>query len=476
MQEHRKFHFSRQGIATLVALSLLLMSAACAKQRPTGLDPVADPSAAGSGGGRSLASPATTDEMQGLYRSMGLIAGTPALPFVATMSFLHGWSADTTLVLLSLSMPSAALSFEREGEHYLARYRARVELWRGQQTVQTIEAAESVLVPTFRETSRVDESIIWQRYLSLAPGRYSLTLAVEDEGHNRGSSQDVTLDVPRLDPASLATPVLVYEAIPRETADSLPRILARPRSTLIFGQDTIVPLYIDAVGTSGPSRIDVRVLSQDSLVEWAEPFDLPVRNSTRSTVVTLPVARMGIGLNAVQVSIPGSADTARTRVLVSLGEDLPIATFDEMVSYLRYFTTADRLKELRDAPPARRAEAWATFLAETDPVPGTPEHEGLRDYFGRIRTANVRFRDDAQVGWQSDRGIAFVALGDPDNIVDTGLINPGARVRQQIWEYRELRVQLIFVDQTGFGRWRLTSQGRADLDNAFRRKLAERIQ
>jgi hypothetical protein len=67
-----------------------------------------------------------------------------------------------------------------------------------------------------------------------------------------------------------------------------------------------------------------------------------------------------------------------------------------------------------------------------------------------------------------------VAVGDPDNIVDTGMTNPNARVRQQIWEYRELRVQIVFVDQTGFGRWRLSTQGRVELDNAIRRRMALR--
>ena len=64
------------------------------------------------------------------------------------------------------------------------------------------------------------------------------------------------------------------------------------------------------------------------------------------------------------------------------------------------------------------------------------------------------------------------ALGDPDNIHDSGLQDPNARVRQQVWEYRALRLQLVFIDQTGFGRWRLSSSGRAELENAIRRKLA----
>ena len=192
----------------------------------------------------------------------------------------------------------------------------------------------------------------------------------------------------------------------------------------------------------------------------------------RSSTLAIPVARMGVGITTLQITSPGRADTVRSRMLVSLGDDLPIASFDEMVSYLRYFTTPDRLKTLREASPANRAAVWAEFLKSTDPVPATAEHEGLRDYFQRIRTANQRFRDDAAEGWLSDRGAAYVGLGDPDNIYDSGMNDPNARVRQQVWEYRELRLQLVFLDQSGFGRWRLNPQGMADLQNAIRRKLA----
>ena len=157
---------------------------------------------------------------------------------------------------------------------------------------------------------------------------------------------------------------------------------------------------------------------------------------------------------------------------MSLGDDLPIAGFDEMLNYLRYFAPANRIKPMRDATPVQRAEAWAKFLKDTDPVPGTPEHEGLRDYFARIRAANQRFREDGPIGWQTDRGTAFVGLGDPDNVYDSALQDPSARVRQQVWEYRAIRLTLVFLDQTGFGRWRLGASARAELENAIRRKLS----
>lgn len=467
----RLLSFSLHSAAAAAAAMVL---AACAGARPP-VGPNTSVAPPGPGGAAAAAiAPGSPADMQRLYRRMGLIAGSGAIPFVSSVSFLRSPTPDSTLTLVALSLPSRVLGFTRQGERYAASYAARLEFRQGTTVVKRIEATEQVLVPTFRETARTDESIIWQQFVKLAPGRYSVVLNLKDEASIRTATEEVQLEVPRLSPDMLGSPLAVYEAIPRTTPDSLPRILARPRSTVVFGQDSVLPLYLDAVGPTAPTRVHVRIVGDGDVRLFDTDVELPARGAGHSTTYGVPVARMGIGINTLLVSVPGRADTARARVLVSLGDDLPIASFDEMFAYLRYFTTPDRLRALRDATAAQRPEAWATFLKATDPIPGTAEHEGLRDYFGRIRVANVRFRDDGPVGWQSDRGTAFVALGDPDNIVDSGMIDPNARVRQQIWEYRELRVQIGFVDQTGFGRFRLSPQGRAELDNAIRRRMASR--
>lgn len=452
-------------------LAAALLSSGCAGARPTGASSAAAPPGNAPPGAPGAALTGAPTEMSRLYRAMGLVAGTGAIPFTASVSFLRAPSADSTLTLLALSLPSRAIGFAREGDRYAGGYVARVQLRQGATVVRTIEATEQVRVPTFRETSRTDESIIWQQFLRLAPGRYTMTVSVKDESSIRTSTEEVSLDVPRLAPEGLTSVVPVYEAIPRQTVDSLPRILARPRSTVVYGIDSLLALYVDAVGATPPRAVRVRVIGDADVVGLDTLVELPQRGAGRSTTIGLVVNRLPVGINTIQITNPDRADTARTRVLVTLGEDVPIGTFDELLTYLRLFTTPERLKGLRDADLAGRAVAWTTFLKETDPYPGTPEHEGLRDYFARIRTANIRFRDDAGTGWQSDRGTAFVALGDPDNIIDTGLLNPNERVRQQIWEYRELRVQLVFIDQTGFGRFRLAPQSRNDLDVAIRRKL-----
>ena len=75
----------------------------------------------------------------------------------------------------------------------------------------------------------------------------------------------------------------------------------------------------------------------------------------------VPVSRLGVGVMSIGVSRFGSRDTLRTPLFVAFGEDLPVATFNEMLEYLRYFVSGPRLQAMRDAAPDARAALWAAF-------------------------------------------------------------------------------------------------------------------
>jgi len=127
------------------------------------------------------------------------------------------------------------------------------------------------------------------------------------------------------------------------------------------------------------------------------------------------------------------------------------------------------LNALRNAPVNDRGRAWLAFLRATDPNPATPEHEGLRDYFVRVEQANLRYREEGGPGWLTDRGRVFIALGDPDQIYEQGQGDLSQRNRVLVWDYAQYRVQLVFVDQSGFGRYRLTSTSEVEFQSLMRR-------
>lgn len=71
----------------------------------------------------------------------------------------------------------------------------------------------------------------------------------------------------------------------------------------------------------------------------------------------------------------------------------------------------------------------------------------------------------------TDRGRVFVALGPPDQIIEPNIAGLNQRGRTQVWDYRSQRLQVVFVDQTGFGRWKMTLTTEAEFESAARRVL-----
>jgi GWxTD domain-containing protein len=444
-----------------VTTSLLVIAAAlggCSKGKP--VDSGVEPSNRSRGVASAL-------DVSRVYREAGLIVETTPVPFIGTTDVFATETPDTTLVLVTLSLPNRALTFVHEGDHYRAAYDVIVDARRNGSSVRRTQGRQTVRVNSYRETSRGDESLIFQQYVRLAPDSYTLNLTVRDAESGKSTTHDAPTTVPRITRNGASSAVAVYEADPRPSRDTLPALVPNPRGSAVFGQDTAILIYVERYGGSGLVHGEVRDVHGTPV--WRDSLMLPTHDSLTSGIFALPIAEIGPGI-ATFVSWRGAdSDTARARLVVSFAEGLAITSFDDMLSYLRYFATPDQLQSLRNAPLTDRGRIWISFLRSTDPDPATPENEALRDYFVRIEQANQRFRDDAGPGWLTDRGRVFITLGEPDQIYDQGQNDISQRGRIQIWEYTQYRAQLVFVDQSGFGRYRLTMTSELEFQSLTRR-------
>jgi len=399
-------------------------------------------------------------DMSDLYRQIGLVATSGPVAFVGKISAFASKSPDTTLVLVSISLPNRALTFTREGDRYRAPYEVSLALNRGGADAATVNAMEIVRVGSFRETNRTDESVIFQHYFHVPPGEYSLSAMVRDVGGSRSATQQASLVVPLLTAGRLSTPVLVYEATGRSVLDSAPGLLASPRSSAVFGRDSTVAVYIEAYGQGQRLPIDFVVRNDKGAQVWRDSANLARRGAMFSGIVSVPISNIGVGTAQVSFTRRDGPDTVKAPLFVSFGEDIPLMSFEDMLGYLRFFAAPGRLNALKSAPPEKRASVWAEFLRATDPYPETPINEDMQAYFGRIQIANAQFRMDRNPGWLSDRGMVFVALGEPDQVVERNVnqsittTQMGNTTRVQIWQYRQYNSQLVFYDETG--KWRLT--------------------
>jgi len=398
-------------------------------------------------------------DMSELYRQIGLIAAPGPVAFVGKISAFASRSPDTTLLLVSISLPNRALTFTREGDRYRAPYEVSLSLTRGDVEAASVNAMEIVRVGSFREINRSDESIIFQHYFHIPPGNYALSATVRDVGGSRNATQQVSVLVPALGTGRLSTPTPVYEATGRIILDSAPGLLASPRSSAVFGRDSTVAIYVEGYGQGMRLPVDFVVRNDRGVQLWRDSATLARRGTLFSGIVSVPISTVGVGTARVSFTRRDAPDSVSTPLFVSFGEDIPLMSYEDMVGYLRFFASPSRLNALKSAPPEGRASVWAAFLRATDPVPETPTNEDLQSYFGRIQIANAQFRMDRNPGWLSDRGMVFVALGEPDQIFERNVNQSittaqlGSTTRLQIWQYRLYNSQLVFYDQTGT--WKL---------------------
>jgi GWxTD domain-containing protein len=151
--------------------------------------------------------------------------------------------------------------------------------------------------------------------------------------------------------------------------------------------------------------------------------------------------------------------------------------FLEMIGYI---ILPVEEKIFREMPPEDRGEFIRDFWTRRDPDPSTPANEFRQTYYKRLQTADKAFKKGTP-GWKSDRGMVYILLGPPTNVITKAmgdmphqenffgrenLIDEGALTERptEIWLYDNYTdhfagpLRLVFVDYYSTGKFKLTTR------------------
>lgn len=417
--------------------------------------------ACASASGTAIVETENTGTLLDVYRESGMLAGGDAFPAVATLVSLAG-PADSTLLLVGLSLPNRALRFVREGTGFLAEYGVALDIVAMDSVLRRRdEWRETVRVASFAETTRSDESIIFQQSMVVAPGRYRIELTAGDRNSARGFRATDTVDVPAfgMGRRTLSSPVAVYQAEGRTSADLMPGLILNPRSTVAYGAEA-PRIYVESY-TPDSVPVALRILDAANAIVWETtiPLDSGVESLRHATIV-IPVDDLPVGRLAIETQRAGEPPE-RVPLLVTVSDQWMVANFDEVLRFLSYIATDDEIDSLRAGDARERRAHWERFWELRDPLPATTENEFRQEFFARIRTATLRFSvPGGQPGWQTARGEVYIVLGPPDQILarDPASAYAGGEAYALEWLYESVagrRLSLLFRDRTGFGRYEL---------------------
>lgn len=393
-----------------------------------------------------------------MYSGIGRLVSADGITYVGNVAYLAG-RGDTTQAVIGLSMSNHSLGFQRDGNVYAARYRIDFQFDRTGRPPVMVTREETVRVATFNETVRIDESLLLQQVIPLLPGQYTLTVKVTDLMSKQTGLSRLSTTVPAYPAGSITRPILVYDVGERRARGDSLQLVLNPRGTIAYGGDTL-RVYVEGVGYTVPTDVPLEVRDDRDSVIIRRTLHMTGQREIESFHVDIAPDRTPLG----RVELRTGADTAsRVQAVVSFSQSWVVTNFNDLIDMLKYFGSESRVNALRKAKSGDRAQLWREFLQATDPNPATPENEAIESYFARLAYANYRFRDEGMPGWRTDRGEVFIAMGEPNEILDRSL-EPSNRY--WAWTYAQPRVTLYFQDVSGFNRFRLTPQSRGDFEIA----------
>ncbi|MBI3004619.1 MAG: GWxTD domain-containing protein [Ignavibacteriales bacterium] len=162
---------------------------------------------------------------------------------------------------------------------------------------------------------------------------------------------------------------------------------------------------------------------------------------------------MDISLGGKTASPSVQATTSRTFTVRWSDMPVSIVDLDKAIDQMRYIARDSDLEFIRSVSDAEeKRKRFLDFWAKRDPDPTTPNNELMEEYYRRVEFTNKNYTHYLE-GWRSDRGMVYIRLGPPENIERHPFdINTKP---YEVWYYYQLQREFVFIDETGFGDYRL---------------------
>ncbi len=126
-----------------------------------------------------------------------------------------------------------------------------------------------------------------------------------------------------------------------------------------------------------------------------------------------------------------------------------------MIDQLIYVATDDQLRKIENAKSTEEKQKnFIEFWKSKDPSPNTSKNEMMIEYYRRIQTADERYSHFID-GWKTDMGMVYIIFGEPDQI-ERYPFQENTKP-YEVWYYYGANKEFVFVDESGFGDYRLTT-------------------
>jgi len=386
--------------------------------------------------------------------------------YVDAISFASSTSQHSRVDVF-VQIPYRILAFVKKEDGYRASYEITIDVLDSTGKLCNEKVwTEDVKVETFEQTVSSQGYSLVQRSFEVFPGLYSIMTIVRDEETRQSQrilqklrvsdysgSQLLLSDimlvnrlnlsgerksiVPNVSPNVGLIPDafhIFFEAYNEPKLDSVKFVID------ILDQKKERTAQIEQVQKLSPGRNQVFMRIENE--------SLSVGDYTLLVRAFAPVQPEGQENQSLAV-------TSRSFIVRWKGLPAAVKDIDIAIEQCVYEAKSSEMSHMREAnTPEEKQKRFLEFWKKRDPNPSTPRNEKMESYFARVEYANKTFKHYIE-GWRTDMGMVYIIFGPPNN-VERHPFDIDSKP-YEVWTYYTLNHSFEFVDNSGFGDYRLTT-------------------
>jgi len=373
-----------------------------------------------------------------------------------------------TRVDIFIQVPYTNIQFVKADDKFIGSYTVNLIILDEdkEEIVESNLWEEKVTASNFNQTSSPKNFNLNLKTFQLEPGQYFLRCIIEDNDSKRNVVSEHEMEVLTFDdPVDLSDILLISEIIETDKGQRMvPNI-----SQFVESMEQNIKFYYEVYSDK---KRDVKIVygikDKNEDQNYSHIITKTLTKGKNKLYGSLEYPSFTFGEYELSVVVEDSSDTQLAAIGKSFyakvfGIPRSVTNLENAIDQMIYIAKSSELAYIYDADTfEEKLNRFLEYWKAKDPTPQTKVNEAMLEYYKRIDYANRNFGAYQRDGWKTDMGMVYVSLGPPDYIDR----HPFALDSKpyEVWDYYSLNRQFVFVDQTGFGDYRLLNRDYRDFN------------
>lgn len=364
---------------------------------------------------------------------------------------------DSVNIDIIIKVPFDAIQFIKKDNDYIGRYELSILLL-NEDEVQTISKilTNEIKTQNFQETNSTEHFNVSKFTFHVLPSKFFLTIGVLDLDTRKSGFRKKDLDFKNYysKPIVLSKINIIEKIIEglNGEVEEIPSVIGS-----ISDDSPNFFVTFTTLSNGGKGSIRYIIYNLDNKVISEGKFDREYPKGLSKEKLTIPKEKMTFNRYRLEIIVKIGKDEAKSSRLFQirwLGMSNLVDNLDMAIEQLKYIATSSEIKAMRKAKQDEKKELFIEFWKKRDPSPNTAENELMNEYYKRVQYSIEHFSGFME-GWKTDMGMVFILFGPPNDIER----HPFEIQTKpyEIWYYYEINRTFVFMDETGFGDYRLIS-------------------